>query len=178
MKIVIITVVNACDYFFINSPWGRAIWFDPASDIIYGREKKCVTQGNESPTERCKIARMIINIPRARKVGRGPRLYQRETGPTPRCYRGFMQKLLITESRDESVRQRVTLGRGRSQSSRSFVRTGNAANCWSYDQFGERAAWTGIGNAVIFRDRTRQIALYIETILPVPLSRASIRVRL
>jgi len=58
--------------------------------------------------------RAIINIPRAFRVGPtgpGDRDYNHRRQGRYRWYRKFMQKSLITVPHDESVRQRVTLGR-------------------------------------------------------------------
>lgn len=86
-----------------------------ASDTIYDRRKNA-QRGNVAPARRFAIVR-YDNKYSAGSWGRSTGL---ETEITPgwqsqcRWYRGFMQKLLITEPCDESVRQHVTLGRGRS----------------------------------------------------------------
>lgn len=123
-KIVMITSVNACDYSPVNSSRERQFEFPMPSDNLRPRRKKVrkkrgkrrVDGAREIRDSRCNRARAerIINIPRAFKAGRTGRREDTETEIIPgrhgRWYRDFMQKLLITEARDESVRQRVALG--------------------------------------------------------------------
>lgn len=124
-----------------------------------------------APDGKMRSRRAIINISRAFRVestGREPRLYYRRHDRC-RWYRDFMQKSLITVPRDESMRQRVTLGQSRSPRPilhliTLYVRIIHTkrliADLWSVCE---------VGNRCYFADHTKQIALCIETILSVAL---------